>query len=149
MTTFRLEIATPERVVYRDEVTGVTLPTIEGEITVLAHHLPIVTVLQPGELVIRKEGAAEPYAVGGGFAEVQGNALIILADTAEHLTEIDEQRAEAARQRAAELQSKAADDVEYATIASKLERDLNRLRIVRKYRHRAHQAITREGIRKE
>lgn len=150
MTTFRLEIITPERVVYRDEVTGVTMPTIEGEITVLANHLPIVTVLKPGELVIRKGSEEHPYAIGGGFVEVQGTKLVILADTAEHVSEIDEQRAEEARQRAEQLRAQVnEDDVEYTRIAAKLERDLNRLRIVRKHRHHAHQAITQEGVRKD
>jgi F-type H+-transporting ATPase subunit epsilon len=150
MNTFRLEITTPERVVYSDEITSVTLPTVNGEITVLAHHVPIVTVLKPGELIIRKDHDAHPYAIGGGFAEVQGEKLLILADTAEHVTEIDEQRTEEARQRAEALQSKIAkDDVEYTRIAAELERDLNRLRIVRKYRHRGHIGITQEGVRKE
>jgi len=149
MTTFHFEIATPERVVYSDDVESVTVPTVDGEITVLAHHLPLVTVLKAGELVIKKGNDVHPYAIGGGFLEMDGTKLTVLADTTEHISEIDEQRADEARKRAEELKGKAANDVEYAKISAKLERDLNRLRIVRKYRHRGHQGITQEGIRKE
>jgi len=149
MTTFHFEIATPERVVYSDDVESVTVPTVDGEITVLAHHLPLVTVLKAGELVIRKGSDVHPYAIGGGFLEMDGTKLTVLADTTEHISEIDEKRAEEARHRAEELKGKAANDIEYAKISAKLERDLNRLRIVRKYRHRGHIGITQEGIRKE
>lgn len=149
MTTFRFEITTPERVVYRDEVVSVTLPTVEGEITVLAHHLPVVTVLKPGELVIRKDGHDTPFAVSGGFVEVRPDKLVVLADTAERFDEIDERRAEEARQRAEALRSQvAADDVEFARIASQLDRELVRLKVVRKYRHRGRTGIAQEGIRK-
>ncbi len=150
MKTFHLEIATPERVVYSDEVESVTLPTVDGEITVLANHVPLVTVLKAGELVIRKGNDVHPYAIGGGFLETDGVKLIVLADTTEHVSEIDERRAEEARARAEQLKtSKAVDDVEFAKMSAKLERDLNRLRIVRKYRHRGHTGITQEGLRKE
>lgn len=82
--------------------------------------------------------------------EMDGRKLTVLADTTEHISEVDEQRAEEARQRAEELKkTKAIDDVEFARISAKLERDLNRLRIVRKYKHRGHIGITQEGIRKD
>lgn len=150
MKTFLFEIATPERVVYTDEVESVTLPTVDGEITVLANHVPLVTVLKAGEMVIRKGADIHPYAIGGGFLEMDGSKLVVLADTTEHISEIDEQRAEEARSRAEKFKStKAVDDVEFAKMSAKLERDLNRLRIVRKYKHRGHSGITHEGIRKE
>lgn len=149
MPTFRLEIATPERIVFSDDVTSVSLPTLDGEITVLANHVPIVTVLKAGELVIRREGSATPFAVSGGFVEVSGNKLRILADSAERFDEIDEQRAEEARQRAEELKSKVADDEEFAGLSAKIERELARLHVVRKYRHRGHVGINQEGLRKD
>ncbi|MBI4426588.1 MAG: ATP synthase F1 subunit epsilon [Candidatus Kerfeldbacteria bacterium] len=150
MKTFKLEITTPEHVVYRDEATSVTLPTVNGEITVLANHLPVVTVLTAGELVIRKDGTESPYAVSGGFAKVDGQKLSILADTAERFDEIDEQRAEEARQRVEQLrQSVAADDTQYAQLAGKIERELARLHVVRKHKHRGHVGITQEGVRRE
>lgn len=146
----QLIITTPERIVFQDVVDSVTLPTIDGEITVLPHHIPLVSVLKAGELVFRKGNETHPYAIGGGFVEVDGVKLNILADTAEHVEEIDEQMAEEARQRAQALkEEKRFDQEEYASVAAKLERDLARLKVVRKYRHRGHHAITHEGIRKE
>ncbi|MEK7537892.1 MAG: ATP synthase F1 subunit epsilon [Patescibacteria group bacterium] len=148
--SYLLIIATPEREVYRDTIDSVSLPTIDGEITVLPHHVPLSTILKPGELIIRKGGEVRPYAVSGGFIEVQPQQLIILADTAEHLEEIDEQRAQEAIERAKKLKEEMrADHVEYALVTSKLERDLNRLKLVRKYKHRAHHGIPQEGIRKD
>lgn len=150
MTTFHFEIATPERVVYSDDVESVTLPTLEGEITVLANHVPLVSVLKPGELVIRKGSDARPYAVGGGFVEVNAASMTVLADSTEHVEEIDEQRAEEGRKRAEELgRMKQRDTEEYATLAAKMEKELARLRVVRKYKHRGRTGITQEGIRKE
>lgn len=148
--TLTIIIATPEREVYRDTVDSVSLPTVNGEITVLPHHIPLSTILKPGELVLRKDGVAKPYAVSGGFIEVQPHQLVVLADTAEHIEEIDEQRAEEAIARAkAAKEDMREDHVEYAAVTAKLERDLNRLRIVRKHRHSAHHGINREGIRKD
>jgi F-type H+-transporting ATPase subunit epsilon len=148
--TFLLTIVTPEKEVYRDTVDSVTLPTVEGEITVLAGHVPLSTILKPGELVIRKATDERPYAIGGGFIEVQSNRLVILADTAEHLAEIDEQRVQEAITRAEKLKTEInKDHVEYATMAAKLERDLARLHVVRHYKHRGHQGIPYEGLRKE
>jgi F-type H+-transporting ATPase subunit epsilon len=146
----QLIITTPERVVYQDIVESVTLPTLDGEITILPNHVPLVSVLKAGELLIRKGGDAQPYAIGGGFIEVDGKKLTILADTAEHVAEIDEQKAEEARHRAEKLKAeKRVDTEEYASLAAKLDRDLARLKVVRKYKHRGHHEITHEAIRKE
>lgn len=149
-TTLELVIATPEREVFRRMVDSVTIPTTEGQITVLPHHLPLSSILKPGELIIRHDGQAHPYAISGGFIEVQPHQLIILADTAEHLEEIDEVRAEEAVARAKRLQAEMREDhVEYAAVTAKLERDLNRLHVVRRHKHRAHHNIVQEGIRKD
>ena len=150
MAELQLIITTPERIVYQDTVDSVTLPTVDGEITVLPHHIPLVSVLKAGELVFRKGNEEHPYAIGGGFVEVDGKKLNVLADTAEHVEEIDEQKAEEARQRAEALKHEKRDDAEeYAAISAKLERDLVRLKVARKYRHRGHQGITHEAIRKD
>lgn len=150
LKTFELVIATPERQVYKDVVESVSLPTTEGYITVLAHHVPLVTTLKAGEVMIQKNGVSEPYAIGGGFLEVQGNQLVVLADTAEHVTEIDQQRVDEAIARAKQLQEEVREDhTEYAAVTAKLERDLARLHVIRKHAHRGHQGITHEGIRKD
>lgn len=132
------EITTPERVVYKDEVDQITLPTAMGEITVLPNHIPLVAALKPGEIRLIKNGQEIIMAAAGGFIEVQpGNRVIVLADNAERAEEIDVSRAEAARQRAEELmKQKSVQDVEYTALAVKLERELARLRVARKHRAR-------------
>ena len=133
----QFQIITPERVVFTDNVDQVTMNTSAGEITVLAHHIPLVTVLQPGELRYKKNGEEFAIAISGGFAEVRAdNSIKILADTAEHAHEIDLTRAEEARARAAKLMEEARtkEDVGYAAIAAKLEKELARLRVGNKYK---------------
>lgn len=132
-----LKITTPERVVLAEHVDEVVLPTTMGEIGILPHHIPLVAVLAPGEIRVKKDKENLLLAVSGGFIEVQPNRVVVLADTAEHAEEIDEQRAEEARKRAEELRtSKRADATDFALVASKLEKELARLRVARKHRSR-------------
>lgn len=134
MSTLKLSITTPEKTIYTDEVDQVTLPTHMGEITVLPHHLPLVALLQPGELRVVKGRDTVPLAVSGGFVEVRPDEIIVLADTAERSEEIDETRAEEARQRAETLmKEKRTDSVEYAALQAKLEKELARLRVKRRH----------------
>ena len=131
------KIITPERVEFAAEVDQVSLMTTAGEITVLPHHIPLVTVLQPGELRYKKDGQEFALAVSGGFAEIKAdNSLSILADTAEHVTTIDIARAEAARDRALQTMQgiRTKDDAQFAAIQTSLERALNRLKVGKKYR---------------
>ncbi|HRY63211.1 MAG TPA: F0F1 ATP synthase subunit epsilon [Patescibacteria group bacterium] len=130
------EITTPEKNVYRDEVESVSLPTTMGQITVLANHIPLVASIEPGELIIRKDGKEVLMAISGGMLEVKdNNHIIVLADTAEHAEEIDEARAEEARKKAEGiLKEKMEDATEYAAVAAKLQRELARLRVARKHR---------------
>ncbi len=133
----KFQIITPERVVFTDEVDQVSLMTSTGEITVMAHHIPLVTTIQPGELRFKKDGKESVIAVSGGFAEVKkDNSLVILADTAEHATEIDLTRAEAARDRALKTMQEPVrrDQEEFAALQANLERALNRVKIGNKYR---------------
>lgn len=102
MAPMLLEIITAERQVYSDEVDAVVAPGIEGQLGILPHHAPLMTVLQPGELLIRKGGEEAFLAVTGGFMEVLGNKVTVLADAAERSEEIDEQRAQQAVERAQE-----------------------------------------------
>ncbi|MDO8571089.1 MAG: ATP synthase F1 subunit epsilon [bacterium] len=139
MITTKLTIVTPERTVYADDVSQVTIPTQDGEITVLPHHVPLVSVLKPGELLIRKGNEEIPLAVSGGMVQVRVDGVIILADTAERVEEIIEERAIAAQLRAQELLTQKDFDVrEYAAIASRMEKELARVNVVRKYRHKTH-----------
>lgn len=136
-TTLKFKIVTPEREVFADEVDSISLPTSQGEITVLPNHIPLVSNLVAGELIVRKGPDVTPMAISGGFVEVRkGNEIIVLADTAERFHEIDEARADEARKRAEKLLTeRRADDVDYAALASKIEKELSRLRVAKKYAH--------------
>ena len=95
-----LEIVTPERLAYSDEVDMVLVPGIEGELGILPHHTPLVTLLGVGELKIRKGGDEESFAIVGGFLQVRPDKVVVMAETADMASEIDLERAEEARREA-------------------------------------------------
>jgi len=136
-----LKIATPEKVVYRDEeIDSITLPTQQGEITVLPGHIPLVSALQPGEVLVRKGKEEEVIAVSGGFLEVLATKVVILADTAERSEEIDVKRAEEAIERAEELKkTRTTDAQEFAALTAKINKELARVKVGRKRRGRIEQ----------
>lgn len=135
MEKISLKIATPEKVIFKDYVDQITLPTTSGEITVLPNHIPLISILQPGEIKIIKDNEETPLAVSGGFIEIQAEKVVILADTAEKAYDIDLERAEAARERAEKaMKEKKTDATEYAYISAKIEKELARLRIGKKYK---------------
>ncbi len=134
-----LKVVTPDGTIYDDAtITKVTLPTTTGEITVLPGHIPLLSILAPGEILIYKDdGPATSLATSGGMLEVRkGNLLYLLADTAERAEHIDLDRAEAARRRAEELirSQKEMGDVEFARLQASMEKELARLRVGKKYR---------------
>jgi F-type H+-transporting ATPase subunit epsilon len=96
----QLEIVTPERLAYSDEVDSVQLPGIEGELGVLPHHAPLISTLGVGELRIRKGGAEESFAIVGGFLQVLPTKVVVLAETADMASEIDLEKAQEARREA-------------------------------------------------
>ena len=131
------KIATPERVVYKDEVDAITLPTQSGEITILPNHLPLISVLKPGEIVIKKGNEMLAIAVSGGFIEVLSTKVVVLADTAERSEEIDVARAEAAVKRARTLrEEKLTDSREFAKVSALIEKEMTRVKVGRKFRQR-------------
>lgn len=139
MDHLHLQITTPEKVVFDGAVDKANVTTLEGEITVLPHHEQIVSVLKPGELRYSRAGAETPIVVGRGYLEVVAGRLTVLAESAERLEEIDEAKAEEARQRAQKLMAEQQHDVEgFAEATALLERSLARLKLARKYRHRGH-----------
>ena len=93
----RLEIVTPERLAYEDDVDGVQVPGIDGELGILPHHAPLVSILGAGELRIRKAGGEESFAVMGGFVQVRPDKVVVMAETADLASEIDLERARQAR----------------------------------------------------
>ena len=102
MSSLKLDIVTAERVVYSADVDMVIAPGVEGQLGILPHHAPLMTILQAGELVVRRGAEEDSLAISGGFLEVRPDRVIVLADTAERAEEIDVARAEAARKRAEE-----------------------------------------------
>ena len=136
MSSFSFEIVTPDRVVLKDTITSLTLPTLAGELTVLAHHMPMVTALVPGVIEIEKEnGTRDVMAVSGGFVEVMHEKTVILADTAERATEIDEERLERAREEARKImEDRRMDRTQFTDAAVRLKRELARTKAVRRWR---------------
>ncbi len=134
MAKLRLEIVTAERTVYSDDVDEVVAPGAEGELGILPHHAPLLTLLQPGELRVKRDNEEIPMAIGGGFMEVRPDKVIVLADAAERADEIDEERAAAARQRAAESLLHRGDTSDLAAAAAALRRSQVRLKVARRRR---------------
>ncbi|MFA7653619.1 MAG: ATP synthase F1 subunit epsilon [Candidatus Magasanikbacteria bacterium] len=138
MSNLRFKIATPEKVVYENtEVTQVTIPTMDGEITVMPNHIPLVSVLKAGEMRIVDKAGDHPIAVAGGFLEVRGNnEIVILADNAERVEEIDVARAQEAHKRAQEQMEKIKNvqDVDYARLQAVIDREMNRINVGKKYK---------------
>lgn len=137
MATMRLEIITAERQVYDDDVELVVAPGMEGQLGILAHHAPLMTALQPGEILIRKDGEDTFLAVTGGFMEVIGNTVTILADACERSEEIDEGRAQEAVDRAKEQQAQQGSGFQLERVAASLRRAEVRLNVARRRRPRA------------
>ena len=133
--TLKLDIVTPDAIAYSQEVQMVTLPAIEGQIGVLPGHVPLLTQMVPGELIVRDVNGHESFlAVGGGLVEVTGARVAIITDMAVAADNIDEAKVEEARQRAAaRLQDKLADE-EVASVNAALARTLAQLRVKRRRR---------------
>ncbi|MEY4745216.1 MAG: hypothetical protein RL272_1161 [Candidatus Parcubacteria bacterium] len=137
MAKLTFELTTPERIVLKEAFDAVTIPTQEGEITVLPGHIPLVANLVPGVIVVRNGDEESYLAVSGGFVEVQpGSAVIVLADTAERAEELDLASVEAARERAAKLitEKRHIDDISSAAAVAALERELARIKVVKRHR---------------
>ena len=132
----KLEIVTPERRAYIDEVDMVVVPGRNGQLGILPRHTPLISSLGVGELKIRKGGTEESLLISGGFVEVRPDKVIVMADLAEHSEEIDEQRAVEARKRAqAELEG-VKDPVDIARVRAALQTALMRERIATRRRSR-------------
>jgi len=98
--TLKLEIVTPESKIYSEDVEMVTLPGSEGEAGIYPNHVPLMTQVQAGEIIVKRGGNEEVVAVGEGFAEVTGDHVAILTDNAANSEDIDEAAAEDARSKA-------------------------------------------------
>ena len=139
----QLKIVTPEKLIIEEMVEQVTIPTKEGEITVLADHIPLIAPLSSGDIVAFVNNEHLPIAVVGGFVEVKTNEkgvteVAILADFAEHVGDISDEVIEKAKAKAEELRKKAINNeiVDFEHFESELERSLNRVKIADKWKNR-------------
>jgi F-type H+-transporting ATPase subunit epsilon len=130
------EIVTQERLVFSGEVDAVNLPGAEGRLGILPNHTPLLTTLDYGEVIVRQGNLEQYFAVGGGFAEVQPNKVIVLADSAERADEIDLQRALEARRQAEKMMAEGVpeDPERYAQVRASLERAQLRFNVAQRRR---------------
>lgn len=132
----KLEIVSPERRVYDDEVDMVIVPGRNGQLGILPHHTPLISSLGVGELRIKKAGAEQSLLISGGFVEVRPDKVVVMADFAEHSDEIDEARAVEARKRAQQELETTKDPVDLARVRAALQTALMRERIAVRRRSR-------------
>src|SRR5215470_14764490 len=129
--TLRLEIVTPDAVAYSEDVELVTLQGIEGQMGIYPQHVRLMTQIVPGEMIVRKDGHDDFLAVGEGLVDITGDRVSILTDMAVAAQNIDEARAEEARQRAAARLREKLSAAEVASVHAALARSLVQLRVKR------------------
>jgi F-type H+-transporting ATPase subunit epsilon len=138
MKIIDFKIVTPERVVYHDKIEEIVVETQDGQLTILPDHAPLVSLLKIGELRIKKDGHEVLLATSNGFVEVRPQSqVIILADNAERAENIDEKKAQEARERAQtalEAKDKISDE-EYAHLQTVLDREFTKMKVAKKYRN--------------
>lgn len=127
---FAVEIVAPDRVVYKEEVTAVSVPGTVGGFQVLHSHAPLLSSIEIGTIKVReRDGREVVFATGGGFAEMRNNVMVVLVESAERSDAIDVPRAKAARTRAEERLRERRPDIDLVRAEAALRRSLNRLRL--------------------
>lgn len=132
--TLKLEIVTPDAIIFSDDVQMVTMPAVDGQIGVFPHHVPLLTQVVPGEMIVRKDGRESFLAIGEGLVLITGDRVAIVTDMAVPAERIDEAKAEEARQRAAARLRDKISDEEVATVNASLARSLAQLQVKRRRR---------------
>ena len=130
--TLRLEIVTPQATIFSEDVTMVTLPGSEGEMGVYPGHVPLITQLVPGEVIVNQDGKERFLAVGEGLVEVARDRVSIVTDMAIPSDKIDQARAEEARERAAARLREKISDEEVASVNASLARSRAQLKVKRR-----------------
>ena len=130
--TLKLEIVTPEKTAYSEDVEMVTLPGSEGDLGVYPNHVPLLTTLNPGELRVLKDGKESFLAIGEGFVEITGSAVSVLTDMALDVTAIDESAAEEAVARARAAMKEDLGKEEIAAVQTSLHKALAQLHVKRR-----------------
>ena len=134
MTELNLEIITPEKPIFKDQIDAVTIPGTLGGFQILKDHAPLISSFEIGVIKIQKASSDTYYTTAGGTVEVNKNKVLVLADSIEKVEQIDKDRAEQAKERAEErLKRKHEEDIDEARAKAALNRAFNRLNAVRKY----------------
>ncbi len=135
MSTFLLEIVTPERKVYAQDARMIIAKGSKGELGILPNHIPLVTPLRIAPLTVKHEdGKSETIAVNGGFMEVRKDKVVILAESAELPGDIDVERARAAKERAEKRLSQSKDEVDFRRAERALQRAMSRIEVYERKR---------------
>lgn len=133
------QLTTPDGTIFEGDVDSISLPTPDGEITVLPHHIPLITIVVPGSILIRTGREEQLFAVSRGVIEVDGQTIRVLADTADRAEKLEEAAVEAAKARAEKLRSEKRHDEEgFAEATAIMERELARLQTIRRQKARGH-----------
>ena len=136
MATIQLDIVTAERRIFSDDVNMVIVPGIDGQLGILPHHAPLMSMVQTGELIIKKEKEELYLFIDGGFIEIRPDRVVILADACEHCAEIDIERAEKAKRRAEESLKSRSPDIDLFRAEAALRRSLMRLKVAERIKRR-------------
>ncbi len=132
MNKFTLKLIAPDGVKYEEEADEVVLPTADGQITVLPGHMPVISLLKPGEIIIKNGSKTHELATEGGVVEVSQNLVKVLADTAEDAESMDELKIAEAKKAAEQRLANAKDEVEFTEAAAALEKQLAKLNFLTK-----------------
>lgn len=131
--SFKLQIITPNKVIFQDEASSVSAPGTQGGFQILYNHAPFISTIKVGELKVKdRNGRDLLFATSGGFVEAKDNTVVVLAETAESASEIDVQRAKAANERATKRIHAKDRDIDLERARHSMLRSLNRLRVASK-----------------
>ncbi|OQA03153.1 MAG: ATP synthase epsilon chain [bacterium ADurb.Bin400] len=132
MNTFELKLIAPDGVKYEQEATEVILPTPDGQIAVLANHEPVISVLSPGEIIVKQGNKEHFLATEGGIVEIANNLVKVLADTAEDVDSLDELKIEEAKKAAQQRLADVRNDEEYAETLAQLEKQIAKISAIKR-----------------
>lgn len=134
----KIKVVTPDKILLDEVIDSVSIPTTSGVITVLSKHIPLVSTIKAGEMVVRKAGAGIGYAVFNGLVNVRPHRkglteVVVLLERSEHVDELDHARAEEALARAKAMAEEKDDDMDFSLFEGLIEKELNRVKVARKH----------------
>lgn len=133
-----LNVITPTKVVLSEEIDELTIPTVNGEISILPNHIDLLTKVTPGEMIIRRNNKIEPFAIAGGFLEISNNKINVLADLALHVDDIEVSKVEEAKQRAEKAMKEKDKEIEYEQLQDDIRKATLQLKVARKHKSTRH-----------